>query len=156
MKTLVLGMGNELLSDDGVGIQVARRLRQVVLDPEVEVRETGLAGLELIDILAGFDRAIIVDSIATGAQPGTVHVLSLADLDTGVPPSTLHHVDLPTVLELARRLGIRMPDDVRVLAVEAKDVSTFGGGCCAEVEAAATRVVDTIAQNLLAASAPSW
>ena len=148
MKTVVLGMGNELLSDDGVGIEVARRLRQVVHDPDVEVKETGLAGLELIDLLAGFDRAIIVDSIATGAEAGTVHILSPADLDSGVPPSTLHHVNLPTVLAMAGRLGIRMPDDVRVFAVEARDVSTFGGGCCAEVQAAATRLVETIVQNL--------
>ena len=149
MKTLVLGMGNELLSDDAVGLKVARKLRQGTQDPNVEVRETCLASLELLDLLAGFDRAILIDAIQTrGGKAGDVYILSPDDLGNGSTPTSLHHVDLPTVLALGRSFGAKMPDQVRIFAVEARDVSTFGGGCCAEVEAAISKVVALVQSEL--------
>jgi len=149
VKTLVLGMGNDLMSDDAVGLKVAERLKQSIDDPDVEARETCLAGLQLLDLFVGFDRVIIVDAIKTGtAKAGDVRVLSLHDLDSGSPPISLHHVELPTVLTLGRALGAKMPDRVRIVGVEAKDVNTFGGGCCPEVEAAIPKVVGLIEAEL--------
>lgn len=145
MKTLILGMGNDLLSDDAVGLKVARRLRQTIQDPDVQVRETSLASLELLDLLVGFDQAIIVDAIKTRTgKVGDVHVLSLSELTNGSAPTSLHHVDLPTVLALGRLLGVKMPEHVRIIAVEVKDVSTFGEGCCPEVEAAIPRIISLL------------
>lgn len=148
MKTLILGMGNDLLADDGVGPKVAEELKKRNKDPNVEVMETALAGLQLLDIFIGFDRAIIVDAIQTkGGKPGDAHLLTLDDLGGGVPTS-LHHFDLPTILAAGKALGAAMPQDVRIFAVEATDVTTFGGACCPEVEAAIPRVVDLILAEL--------
>lgn len=149
MKTLVLGMGNELLSDDAVGLKVVRELGQAISHPDLEVRETCLASVELLDLLAGFDRAIIVDAIKTGAgKPGDIYILSPDDFGDGSAPASLHHVDLPTVLAAGRSLGAKMPDDVRIFAVEAKDTSTFGGECCPAVQAAVPRVIRLIRAEL--------
>jgi len=151
VKTLVLGMGNDLLSDDAVGLRVARSLRESTRDPSVEVKETLLASLELLDILAGFDRAILVDAVQTrDGKPGDVYILSPEDLGSSSTPTSLHHVDLPTVLALGRSLGAKMPERVRIFAVEAGDVSTFGGECCADVEAAVPKVVALIQAELRA------
>lgn len=150
MKTLILGMGNDLLADDAVGLRVARRLSQADLDPSVEVKETSLASLELLDLLAGYDRAILVDAVRTKAgKAGDVYVLSPDDLGGGETPASLHHVDLAMVLALGKQLGVKMPDDVCVLAVEAGDVSTFGGQCSPEVEAAIPKVIGRITAELL-------
>jgi hydrogenase maturation protease len=83
MKTLVLGLGNPVLSDDGVGIRIARRLEDRVDQREVTVMEASQAGLSILDLLAGYDRAIIVDAVQTvGGEAGQVHHFSPEVLDT--------------------------------------------------------------------------
>ena len=150
MNTLVLGIGNELLADDAVGPMVARALAQTDLPPGVDVKETHLASLEILDLLVGYDRAILVDAIQTGTRKaGDVHVLSPSDLSSSSPPTSLHHVDLATVLAVGRRLGVKMPESVRVIAVEAGDVSTFGHGCSPEVEAAIPGIVELVRKELI-------
>ncbi|GAH17016.1 unnamed protein product [marine sediment metagenome] len=71
MKTLILGLGNPILSDDGVGFCVAGELRGRLSQQEVTVMETSMTGLSLLDLLAGYDRAIIIDAIqAVGGKAG--------------------------------------------------------------------------------------
>jgi len=150
VKTLILGMGNELLSDDAVGLKVVRMLRRELKTREVEIKETAVTSLELLDLLVGFDRVIIVDAIKTGAgKAGDVRVLDLADLGRKMTtPTSLHHVGLPNVLAIGKALGLKMPDQVRAFAIEAKDIGTFGGPCCREVRAAIPKVIDLIRAEL--------
>ena len=143
-------MGNELLADDAVGLKVIRRLRPEVKAPGIELKETAVTSLELLDLLVGFDRVIIVDAIKTGdGKAGDVRVLDLADLGRKMTtPTSLHHVGLPNVLAIGKTLGLKMPDQVRAFAIEAKDIGTFGGPCCPEVEAAIPKVIDLILAEL--------
>ncbi|NLZ00969.1 MAG: hydrogenase maturation protease, partial [Pirellulaceae bacterium] len=77
MKTLVLGLGNWIVSDDSIGLRVAAELAKVLADREdVEVSEDYWGGLRLMERLVGYDRAIVIDAISTGAAPGTIHHLT--------------------------------------------------------------------------------
>jgi hydrogenase maturation protease len=129
MTTLVLGLGNDLLSDDAVGIVAARALRaELEGRPDVVVEESSLAGLALLELFLGYDRAVILDSIRTGRRPpGSVCELSPADLDAVVAPSP-HYAGLPEMLAVARRLDLAFPREILVLAVETEDPYTLGGG----------------------------
>lgn len=143
MKTLVLGLGNELLSDDGIGIVVARTLRERLPEEpgEVTVIESSLAGLALLDLFFGYDRAVVVDGIRTGRHPpGDVIELSPADLDSVTAPSP-HYAGLPELFAVARNLGLPFPTDVRILAVETEDPYTIGGPLSAAVRGAVEGVV---------------
>lgn len=72
MKTLILGLGNTILSDDGVGIRIIEELQSRISDPDITVSETNVSGLSLLDIIIGYDKVIIVDAIQTvGGKPGT-------------------------------------------------------------------------------------
>ena len=83
MRTLVLGLGNSILGDDGVGIQVAARAREALVGSGVEVDEEHRGGLRLMERLVGYDRAVIVDAIVTGRNPpGTVVRLTTDDMPT--------------------------------------------------------------------------
>jgi hydrogenase maturation protease len=116
-RILVLGLGNDILGDDAVGLLVARRLR-AFLPAGVEVVESGGGGLDLLDRLEGFDRALLIDSILTGKRPpGTLVEFSAVELRHNAAPSP-HYAGLPTVIELAESLGLEFPSDFRVLAVE--------------------------------------
>jgi hydrogenase maturation protease len=125
MRTLVLGLGNEIAGDDAVGVLVARAVRTDVAGV-ADVVESSASGLALLEIFAGYDRAVVVDSIRTGrTPPGTVTELALAELGAVVAPS-LHHTGLPEMAAVAKRLGLGFPAETRVLAVEVVDPYTMG------------------------------
>ena len=125
MATLVLGLGNELAGDDAVGVLVARALREE-LGGSADVVESSAAGMALIEVFAGYDRAVVVDSIVTGRNPpGTITEMGLAEVGRVVAPS-LHHAGLPELAAVAERLGLGFPSQTRVFAVEVVDPYTLG------------------------------
>jgi hydrogenase maturation protease len=134
-KTLILGLGNSLLCDDGVGIYVAAELKNRVNRPEITVMETGVAGLSLLDLLVGYDRAIIIDAIQTvGGKAGQIYRLDPKAFDTALHTASAHGIDFPTALEFGRKLGLHLPQQIVIFAVEASDVSTFNEECTPEVK----------------------
>lgn len=145
-KTLILGLGNPILSDDGIGPWVARELEGRLDRPGVTVIETSMAGLSLLDLLSGYDRAIIVDAIqSSGGKPGQIYRLYPELLGTSCQAACLHRLDLPTALELGRRLGMALPQEIVLYAIEAADLSTFSEECTPEVK----RAIPLCAQMIL-------
>ena len=133
MNTLILGVGNSILTDDGVGIKIAHKLKE--RNPELEVTETSEAGIALLDLIAGYDKLIIIDSIKTEkGKPGELYKLELEALKPAANLSSSHGIDIATAYEIGQRLGYRMPKYISIYAVEIKDNTTFGEKCTEEVE----------------------
>jgi hydrogenase maturation protease len=126
-KILVLGLGNDILTDDAIGLNVVRQLRESLADDDrIDVRETMEMGLALLDFIVGYRAVLIVDSIQTGQSPaGTIHEVDAAGLKqlTGRTP---HFLGVGETLALGRQLGLAMPEEVRILAVEVEDPFTLG------------------------------
>ena len=138
MKILVLGLGNPLVTDDSVGLRVAAELKSRLAGrPEVVVSEDYWGGLRLMERMAGFDRAIVIDAICTGAPPGTIHRLTPGSIPTQRSASA-HDVNLPTALAVGRTAGLHLPRDEHILLVgiEAEDILSFGEQCTPAVAAA--------------------
>lgn len=136
-SVLILGLGNSVLTDDGVGIYTARSIQPQAEALNIEVRTAELAGFALIDLLTGFDVAIVVDAVRLkDTAPGTV---VMVDADT-MPPSLHliagHQVDLPTALALGRQIGIHVPAKVIVVGVQIENDFTFSEEPTAAVKAA--------------------
>lgn len=149
MKTLVLGLGNPILMDDGVGIQVVRALQPRVDDPQVTFQESSLGGLNLLDVLAGYERAIIVDAIQTrDGEAGDVYHLNSDDFEPCLHVSCAHSVDFATALELGRKIGLRLPRDITIVAIEVQDVTTFGEECTPLVQVAINTAADMVLEEL--------
>ena len=135
MKTLVLGVGNPILTDDGIGIKIAQRLKQE--RPEVEVIETSEAAMAILDLVVSMecDRLIIIDSIKTGqGKLGELYQFELEDLKPAKDFSSSHGLDIATALELGRRVGGAVPGCISIYAVEVQDNTTFGEDCTEKVE----------------------
>jgi hydrogenase maturation protease len=133
MGTLILGLGNPILTDDGVGINIARKIKEE--NPELEVVETSEGGFALLDHIAGCDKLIIIDAIKTGkGKPGELYKLAREDLKPAVDFSSSHGVDITAALEVGEALGYTMPQSVSIYAVEIRDNTTFGEQCTKEVE----------------------
>lgn len=144
--TLVLGLGNPILTDDSVGLRVAALLQpQLAGHPGVTVAEDCWGGLRLMERLVGFYQAVVIDAIQSGAPPGTIHRLTPHDLPTQHSASA-HDVNLPTALAFGRKMGLVLPPDDRLVlvGVEAADILTFGETCTPEVEAAIPQAVEAV------------
>jgi hydrogenase maturation protease len=149
MKTLVLGLGNPILSDDGVGIRVAHEVANQVKNPQVTVSETNVAGLSLLDCVVGYDKAIIIDAIQTEkGQAGQIYRMETEDFSSTKHFVSPHQVNLATALELGKMLNLEMPQQITVFAVEAEDITTFGEKCTREVEKAIPEAVKMVLAEL--------
>jgi hydrogenase maturation protease len=142
-RTIVLCLGNDLRSDDGVAWEVALRLCEDPA-PGFDVRRSGLSGFYLLDELTGYDRAIVVDAVKTGAhQPGTVLSFPLEAIGTPEGPSP-HSVGLPAVVRLGRQSGVALPATIHVVAIEVDDMDTIKMGLTPAVQAAVPAAVRTV------------
>jgi hydrogenase maturation protease len=148
LKTLVLGLGNPILSDDSVGFRIVQEL-EGRFGQDVTVMETSLAGLSLLDMLVGYDRVIIIDSIQTkNGKVGEVYKLDAEDFAATRHAASPHDVNLATALELGKRLGLEMPKEIVIFAVEVADATTFGEGCTPQVERAIPKVVEMVREDV--------
>jgi hydrogenase maturation protease len=135
MKTLILGLGNPILTDDAVGIEVVKKIAEKNHFTDVEIREASIAGLAILDEIDGFDRVIIVDSIKTGKnKPGTIMKLDRDKFNTTTQLSYSHGIDYFTAIELGRRCGVRIPELIEIYAVEIEDNLTFSEDCTPNVK----------------------
>lgn len=147
-KTLVLGLGNEILSDDIAGILVAREIRRQLTGSAtvaVDFAEAEYAGWRLVDLLAGYRRAVIIDAIVSGkGSPGECFKID-AGATPGIHLQSSHGMGLFEAIELARQSGHEMPSEIAVYAVEVKDPFTFGEmlseGLAGRIPAAAADII---------------
>ncbi len=143
---VIVGLGNEIVRDDGVGILAARRLEHLLATrDDIEVVALPWAGFALLDVLAGRRRAALIDCLVTGRHaPGTIVRLDEHDFSGSVRLVSFHDVDFPTVLALGRKMGFALPEHIAVWAVEGGVVNEFGEGLSAPVAAAVDRVVGEV------------
>jgi hydrogenase maturation protease len=134
-RILALGLGNDILADDAVGLVAARSLRRHYGD-EVEVVEAAESGLALLDFLEGRSHALLLDAILTGRHPaGTVLEFSREDFDTALGTSS-HYAGIPEVLALAECLGVSVPTELFILAMEVEDLYSLREGLSVSVDLA--------------------
>ncbi len=162
MKTLVLGMGNPLLTDDAIGVRLARAIGPQVRDlPGVDVVEECPAwGLDLLDVVRGYDRVIVLDAIAVAdAVPGRWHHVDAEVLADTVHLANVHDVNFATAIALGRRVGLPLPErgNIHVFGVETEDCMTFSDRMTPALERALPECAAAIlprVRALLATSAP--
>ena len=158
MRTLIVGLGNPILSDDGIGIRVAQAVRERVGEhvgerigeAEVEFLEASQGGLRLAEQLEGYDRVILIDAIQTqGGVPGTIYRLTLDDLPS-YNADGAHDASLKNALQLVRQQGGQTPDAdaVAIIAIEAVNMLDFGETLTPQVDAAIPEAVQAVLEIL--------
>lgn len=128
MKTLIVGLGNPILGDDGVGWKVAEEIgKQIPQGTSVDIAFLSLGGLGLMEHLIGYQRAILIDAFATDDQPGSILVLKLSDLPnySAFHTTSTHDTSLQKAIELGKDMGAQLPDDVEIVGITTKPVYDF-------------------------------
>ena len=150
MKTLVLGLGNPILSDDAAGIRVAQEVGKRLNDPQITVAETSEAGLRLLDSIVGYNEVIIIDAVQTEkGQAGQIYRMEPQDFSSTKYLSLPHQINLATSLELGNALNLAMPQEITIFAVEAKDITNFSEKCTPEVDQAIPKLVKMVLEELV-------
>jgi len=141
-KILVVGLGNPILSDDGVGWKVAEEVKkQLPPDSPVDVDCLSLGGISLMEHLIDYDKAILVDAFALDEPVGSILVLKLSDLPnySAFHTTSTHDTSLQNAIELGKSMGAKLPDDVMVVGISTKHAYDFS-------EALSPPVADAVPQ----------
>lgn len=126
VRTLVLGLGNDILSDDGVGLQAARRVRELVGDG-VKVAEACVATIDLLWLMSGYDRVVIIDSFhSPDLPPGTSVRVIPDDLPEGFGYRSFHSLTFREIVEIGNWLGLPFPSHITIHGLAVSNTSTFG------------------------------
>jgi hydrogenase maturation protease len=148
-KTIVLGVGNRLMGDDGFGPRVIEELQKREVPPYVELMDAGVGGMAILSWIEGADKVVIIDSVQTNNEPpGTVYRFT----DKELPPSdmfmlSLHDLNLVDTINIGRVVQ-KMPDEIVIYGVEVKRVAEFVDGLTPEVEAAMKEVIDLVMEEI--------
>jgi len=152
MKTLLIGLGNPILGDDGVGWRVAEQLQvHENLPPGVEVDMLAVGGISLMERMIGYERAILVDAIVSGEKPlGTVRFSPLGQIPNRAFGHTgsAHDTTLHNALQAGRELGAQLPEDITVVTIESQNVYDFSEELSPAVAARVPEAVDVVLKLL--------
>jgi hydrogenase maturation protease len=147
MKEIILGLGNPLLGDDSVGLRVTRELSTILHSPDLTIEEVSTSGLDILNLIADCEFATIIDAVQTSrGSAGTIYSF---DIDEVIPSqiSHTHQLDFVSAIQLGRKLGLKMPNTIRVYAVEAPDIDEVSDKCSPKVESAIKPCAEMIALN---------
>ena len=147
--TVIIGMGNRLLSDDGVGIAVADAVAERLKGRmKLTVTELHTGGIRLMEAMAGFRRAVVVDAMLSGAPAGTVRRFDPRDFVTTKNTFSSHDTDFATAYDLGSMTGVPLPEQVSFWGIEAREFDLFGERFTDEVTAALPGAVKLIAAEI--------
>jgi len=146
MRTLILCIGNERVSDDGIGAEIGRVLKALPLPKDIQVKVVQRLRLDLLDELADVDHLVIVDALHANAEPGTCTVVDVSQHCAAVVASGCCHTsDVRDLIHLAREVT---PDgqecSITIAGVEREQEDRYGAGFSAAVLAAIPRLVDLL------------
>lgn len=144
-KVLLLGIGNPILSDDAIGIIVAREIAEENL-PGVDVQEIAASGIEVMELMLDYQKVIIVDAILLpGKMPGEIMKLEEEDFSHTVNGSSPHGVNISTAISLGRQTApSRMPKKIVFYAMQAENVDTFSESMTSEVRKNLPLLIDKV------------
>ena len=125
-KLLVLGMGSEILMDDGVGSRLANKLREENLPPGFHIETSNIGGLELLEIIKDYDELIILDGMRGGSDIGDLHFFSPENFCETLHLSTKHDASFLNALKVGEYLGYNLPRNIEIVGIEVEEDRCFG------------------------------
>lgn len=155
-RTLVVGLGNPILTDDGVGVKVAYEVERTLASvdrEDVTVTEASVGGLRLMEMMIGYDRVILVDALTrcNGNLPGKIHRMTLDDLRNISPTqhsACAHDTSLVTALDLGLQMGLPLPQEISIFAIEVENVIDFSEESTPAVAAVIPEVTEAVLAEL--------
>lgn len=141
-------MGNPILGDDGVGIQIVRSARERINQETVDVKEASVRGIELVELMIGYHRAVLVDAMDSRfLDVGETRRFSIHDFEPCA--TTIHDLNVINALSIANRLGIdNIPEHITVVGIGIGEARTFTESMNPQVINSIPRAMDMILKEI--------
>jgi hydrogenase maturation protease len=153
-RVVILGVGNLLLSDEGVGVHVANKLLEMDLPEGVEVYEGGTDGFRLMSVVTGADRLIVVDAVKGGGEPGSIYRFEVNDAPS-MPDSyktSVHQIGILEVIHFSEFVENGKTPEATIIGIEPKSLE-MAMELTPEIEAKVPRVIELVLEAAQAALA---
>ncbi len=152
---LVLGLGNDILSDDGVGLVAARRVAELLGD-RVDHEEAAVATVDLLEMISGYHRVVIVDAFQNPDLPAGTTIRTTPDeLPDGFGYRSFHTLPFKEMLRIGAELDLPLPAEIVIHGIVVDDVVTFGESFTPLVAAAWPRWSEAIAAEEMGGAGPT-
>jgi len=149
MKRLVLGIGNPIVGDDGVGFRVIAALDSDPPPGDITLTASDVSGFAILDYIVDTDEVVIVDAIQTvNGKAGEIYRLALDDFRVTKHTPSAHDVDLPTALEIGKILNMKLPGKISIVAIEIPDAYEFSNDLTPPIQAAVPLAVRMVKEIL--------
>ncbi len=142
---LVLGIGNDILSDDGIGPKVVSDLKNKYFLQEIVFQNVFLGGLEILELIQGYNTVIFIDAIITkDGIPGSIYQFTPDDFRETLHLSNLHDANFLVALDLGRKMGYNLPDKIQIIAIEIIEDRIFSDHFSPKIEEKYTEISLTV------------
>lgn len=148
-KTLILGVGNDILMDDGIGPKLVKELEQRDPLEGVDYQTISLGGLDILESIRGYGTVVFIDAIKTKeGVPGSVYRFTTGDFQETLHLSNLHDISFLTAIELGRHMEMEIPENIHIFAIEIVEDMEFGESFTPEIEARYADIYDTVSRDI--------
>jgi hydrogenase maturation protease len=155
-KILVLGIGNDILRDDGIGPRLVKDLRNMDHPGNLRFETCAMGGLEVLELIRDYHTVLIIDAIKTeNGEPGEVYYFKPSDFRETLHLSNLHDVNFITAIELGRRIKLNIPENIHIVAVEILEDMEFGRTLSPELEIKYPEILEEVCRQLQSVLVPS-
>lgn len=135
MKTLIIGLGNTIRGDDGVGIYVARELRSKLNDHSIDIKETHYSGLKLMDLVYDYGKIVIIDALKDkNKRAGQVYLFEPENNNFDRSSHNLHNMNVIKNYRLLKKTHVEMPEDIKIVGITIKGVDCFKESLSPEIK----------------------
>ena len=146
---LILGMGNEIQCDDGIGVKIVKLLDWRLTNASIRFETLWVGGLDLIEVFDGYKSIIIIDAIKTGEkEPGFVWNFTPENFRNTLHLSNLHDLSFIEALETGRKLGYKIPETIHVLAIEIVEDLVFSNEFSSEIQYCYEKIIDSVVKKI--------
>jgi len=134
-KTLVFGIGNEIITDDAIGPKLTKRLKTSLCSPNIDYETAFVGGLDILEYIKGYTKVIFIDAIKTrDGVPGDIYLFSVDDFKETLHLSNIHDISFLTALELGKEIGYNIPTEIIIIAIEIKEDLVYSDNFSTEIE----------------------
>ncbi|MCK4360227.1 MAG: hydrogenase maturation protease [Bacteroidales bacterium] len=131
---LVLGLGSEILMDDGICPKLVKFLQKKYHDKQIKFETSSVGGLDILELIQGYQTVILIDSIKTrNGKPGDVYFFTLSDFKETLHLSNIHDVSFLTAIKMGIEIGINIPENISIIAIEIVEDTVFGNSFTGEL-----------------------
>ena len=149
-KILILGLGNEILTDDAIGPKIVFHLQDNLKYQKLKFDTAACGGLELVEMISGYNQVVIIDAIKTlKGIPGNMYKFSPEDFQETLHISSFHDVSFLTGLQLAKTLNITIPSEITILAIEIIEDLVFSDQLSPELQSLFPQILKNIESEII-------